>query len=148
MCGENNCRKIAKIDGEYSLVGKYWHEKMVCLKALEWRLDGKTCNDGNICRTARRHNIPQARQLTQQQIRKQYKIAYHRKKTLKPQSKFLQKQHLREIRAKAEVANNKEKVVDITAMLLKEDGRSMWKQINKVTRAPRTGALMRVENKK
>ncbi|KAL3795486.1 hypothetical protein ACHAWO_001838 [Cyclotella atomus] len=30
-------------------------------------------------------------------------------------------------------------------MLLKEDGRSMWKRINKVTRASRTGALMRVE---
>ena len=27
-CRENNCRKIAKIDGEYSLVGKYWHEKL------------------------------------------------------------------------------------------------------------------------
>ncbi len=48
-CGENNCRKIAKIDGEYSLVGKYWHEKMVSIKALERRLDGKTRNDGNIC---------------------------------------------------------------------------------------------------
>jgi hypothetical protein len=30
-------------------------------------------------------------------------------------------------------------------MLLKEDSSSMWKRINRVTRAPRTGALMRVE---
>ena len=43
------------------------------------------------------------------------------------------------------MTNNKQKVTDITAMLLREDGRSMWKRINKVTRAPRTGALMRVE---
>ena len=134
-CGENNCRKIAKIDCEYSLVGKYWHEKMVSLKALERRLDGKTCNDGNICRAARRHNIVNPRQLSREQIREQYKIAYHRKKTLKPQSKFLRRAHHREIRAKAEVAKNKEKVSDITAMMLKEDGRSMWKRINKVTRA-------------
>jgi hypothetical protein len=144
-CGEKNCRKIAKIDGEYSIVSKYWHEKMQCLKDLERRLDGNTRNDGNICRTARRHNIPRPRQLTREQIREQYKIAYHRKKTLKPQSKFLRKQHLREIRAKAEVAKDKEKAADITAMMLREEGRSMWKRIGKVTRAPRTGALMRVE---
>lgn len=144
-CGETNCRKIAKIDGEYSLVGKYWHEKIASLKALERRLDGKTRNDGNICRTARRHNIANPRQLTRQQIRDQYKIAYQRKKTLKPQGKFLRKAHLREIRARAVAAENREKAADITAMLLKEDSRSMWKRINRVTRAPRTGALMRVE---
>jgi transposase-like protein len=107
-----------------------------------WR---KTRNDGNICRTARRHNIPHPCQLNRQQIREQYKIAYHRKKTLKARSKFLRKEHLRAIRAKAEVAKNKEKVAEITALMLKEDGRSMWKRINKVTRAPRTSALMRVE---
>ena len=43
------------------------------------------------------------------------------------------------------MAKNKETVTDITAMLLKEDGRSIWKQINKVTRSPHTVALMRVE---
>lgn len=66
--GEKNCRKITKIDGVYNLPGKYWHEKMVSLKALERRLDGKTKNDGNICRTARRHQISNPRQLTKSQI--------------------------------------------------------------------------------
>jgi hypothetical protein len=55
------------------------------------------------------------------------------------------KKHLQEMQARAEVAKNKEKVTDITALMLREDGQSMWKQINKVTRAPRTGTLMRVE---
>ena len=135
-----------KIDGKYSLPSKFWHEKMVSLKALEWRLDGKTQNDGNICRTARRHHIKNPCQLNRQQIQDLYKIAYHRKKTIKTQSKFLQKKHLQEMQAiRAEVAKYKEKVTDITALMLREDRQSMWKQINKVTRAPRTGALMRVE---
>jgi hypothetical protein len=88
-CGESNCRKIAKIDGEYSLPSKFWHKKMVSLKALERRLDGKTRNNGNICRTARRHHIEHPCQLNHQQIQDLYKSAYHRKKTIKTQSKFL-----------------------------------------------------------
>jgi hypothetical protein len=70
--GEANCRKITKIDGEFSLATKYWHEKAVALKALGRRLDHKTHNDGNICRTARRHGIPKPRRLTRTEIKHQY----------------------------------------------------------------------------
>ena len=81
-CSESYCRKIAKIDGKYSLPSKFWHEKMISLKALEQRLDGKTQNDGNICRTARRHHIENPCELNRQQIQDLYKIVYHRKKTI------------------------------------------------------------------
>ena len=46
---EKNCRKITKIDGEYSLPTKYWHERVLALKGLLRRLNGDTKNDGNIC---------------------------------------------------------------------------------------------------
>ena len=62
-CGESRCQKVCKIDGEYSLPTKYWHEKMVAISALKRRLLGKTHNDGNICRTARRHGIHHPRRL-------------------------------------------------------------------------------------
>jgi hypothetical protein len=143
--GEKNCRKITKIDGVYNLPGKYWHEKMVSLKALERRLDGKTKNDGNICRTARRHQISNPRQLTKSQIKEMYKIAYHRKKTIKTQGKFLRKQMLREKRAKAVAKKDTKKANDITAMMLRENSSQGWKRIRRVTCPPHTGALMRVE---
>jgi hypothetical protein len=84
---ENNCRKIAKIDGEFSIPAKYWHEKMVSIKALKRRLLHKTRNDGNICRTARRHNISHPRQYTSAQLDQLYRMARDRKNNIRHQTK-------------------------------------------------------------
>lgn len=144
-CGEKGCRDINKIDGEYSLPGKYWHEKLICISRLQSRLEGKTSNDGNICRMARRHGIHHPRSYDKAQLDQLYKIAKVRKQTLRKQAKFLRKQHLRERRAKAVAEKDTQKANDITALMLREQSASMWKRIGRVTRAPHGGALVRVE---
>lgn len=142
--GENNCRKIRNIDGEYSLPAKYWHEKAVSIKALKRRLEGKTNNDGNICRTARRHKLAHPRRLDMKQLDDLYKIAIARKKTLKSQARFLRQQHLRERRALAVNSKNTDKVNAIDAIIKREKDKTMWKRINRVVRPPHPGALMRL----
>lgn len=142
--GEKHCRRIRKINGEYSLSLKYWHEKAVSIKALLRRLDRKTKNNSNICRTARRHHIAHPRRLNRQQLRQMYRIAIAGKKTLKQQARFLQNQYLREQRARAQAQHNMDKVAAITE-IRREHDKMMWKRINKVVKDPHPGALMRVQ---
>ena len=143
--GENNCRKIRNIDGEYSLPAKNWHEKAVSIKALKRRLEGKTSNDGNICRTARRHELARPRRLDMKQLDDLYKIAIARKRTLKTQARFLRQQHLRESRALAVISKNEDKVSAIDSIIKREKDKNMWKRINRLVRPPHPGALIRVE---
>ena len=143
--GEAHCRLIRKIDGEYSLPGKYWHEKMVAIKGLIRRLEHKTRNDGNICRAARRHNIAHPRSHNLEELRAMYRIALARKRTLKPQAGFLRDQHLRMLEARAVAAEDTTRATEIRNKRLAERSKKSWSKINWVVRPPHPGALMRVE---
>jgi hypothetical protein len=145
---KDNCRKITKIDGEYSLPAKYWHEKVVSLRALLRRADKKTHNDGNICRTVRRHGISNPRQLSREQIYELYRIVKSRKHTMKgAQSKFLRKQHLRMLSARAQASGQIERAKEIDGKCIREQVKTMWNSINRVTKTkpPHPGTLLRVE---
>ena len=142
---EKNCRKITKIDGNYSVTAHYWHERALALKALLKRLDGKTTNDGNICRAARRFGINHPRRLNRAQIQDLLQLAVARKQTIKPQSRFLRDQHMKTCLARADHAKDTAKATEIREKISRESSKSMWGRINKVVRAPHPGALMRVE---
>lgn len=143
---ESKCRRIFKIDGEYSLVAKYWHQRIQVLTALIRRADGKaTANDGNICRMARNRGISQPRRQSKPELIQFRKAAKARKKTLKTQGKWLRREHLRECFARAKARGNEEKCSQIRQRMLRENCTSMWRSINFTTRDPHPGPLQRVE---
>jgi hypothetical protein len=119
---------------------------MVAIKALRRRLAGKTRNDGNICRTARRHGISNPRSYTPAQLSQLYKMAKERKESFKSHhAKFLRKQHLRDCKARAEAKKDEQKASDIAGKILREQNKTMWTRIKRVTKPPHAGALMSVQ---
>jgi hypothetical protein len=143
---ESKCRKIFKIDGEYSLVTKYWHQRVQVLSALIRRIDGKsTKNDGNICRMARKRGVPRPRKTSRADLVQLKKAAKARKKTIKVQGKWLRREHLRECFAQAKARGNEDKCNHIRQRMLRENCTSMWRSINYTTRDPHPGSLQRVE---
>jgi hypothetical protein len=83
--------------------------------------------------------------LTKSEIKHQYRLAIIRKKTIKTQSKFLRKEFLRSKLALAEDKKDTAKANDISCKLSRERSASMWERINRVTKAPHPGPLMRVQ---
>jgi hypothetical protein len=111
---ESRCRRIFKIDEEYSLVAKYWHQRVQILSALIRRIDGKsTKNDGNLCRMARNRGIPNPRRISKPDLIQLKKAAKARKKTIKSQGKWLRREHLRKCFAQAKARGNEEKCSQI-----------------------------------
>ncbi len=142
---ESKCRKIFKIDAEYSLTMKYWHQRVQALSALIRRLDHKTKNDGNICRMARKKGISKPRHKSKIELLRLRKAARERKRTLKTQSKWLRREHLRECIAKATARGDSSAAKEIKLKLSREADISMWKRINWTTKDPFAGSLLRVE---
>ena len=143
---ESKCRRIFKIDGEYSLVAKYWHQRVQALTALIRRIDGKaTKNDGNICRLARKRGINAPRLKSRSELTQLKKAAKTQKKAIKSQGKWLRREHMRECFARAKARNDDDKCAQIQQRMRRENCKSMWRTINFTTRDPHPGALQRVE---
>jgi hypothetical protein len=141
-----NCRKICELPLAYSLPGKYWHERHQSIRALIRRLDGKTKNDGNICRKARKRVIKHPRHLTRSDLLVLKREAIKaRKKVLKSQQAFLRREHVCECLNKAKAKNDLLAIKKIKEIQVRESTGQMWKGIHRVTRDSRSPSLMRVE---
>jgi len=76
------------------------------------------------------------------------RAAKERKEALKPQSKWLRREHLLLQEQKANDSGNVDGAKQIRQKLAREANVSMWRRINWTTQDPHPGALMRVETQK
>jgi hypothetical protein len=108
-------------------------------------LDGKTKNDGKLCRKARKRGVKHPRHFDQSELLVLKRKAKARKKVLKSQETFLRREHVRECLTKANARNNLTAIKKIKEIQARKSTGHMWRQIHRVTRDPRSPSLMRVE---
>jgi hypothetical protein len=94
---------------------------------------------------ARKKGINKPRHKSKSELLQLWKTARERKRTLKTQSKWLRREHLRGCVAKATTRGDNTAAKEIILKISREAEISMWKRINWTTKDPFAGSLLRVE---
>ena len=144
IAGERQCRKITKRPLPFSAPVAYWlHRKWAC-QALDRVACGRCRNVGNARRKAKCAGLD-ATQLTHNQCLAGIAHCNQHLEQLQKQAIGLRKVHLRDCLLKAEDINDREKYKEILRVIEREEQRTVWRAIRRVTNDPQLGAITFVQ---
>jgi len=144
VTGERQCRKITKRPLPFSAPVAYWIHRKWAYQALDRLATDKCRNRGNARRKAKRAGLDSV-SLTHEQCKEGIAVCNHHLEQLKTQALGLRKVHLRNCLIQAEDLEDKEKYKEILRIIEREEQRSTWRAIRRVTNDPQLGAITFVQ---
>ncbi len=144
IAGEKQCRKITNCDLPFSPPVAHWIHRKHAYQGLLSIFQNKCRNVGNTRRKARQAGLDTII-LTEHDCIEGIKYCIHQLKLLRTQAVGLRKVHLRNCLIAAEDAKDKEKYKGILRVIEREEQRSQWRAIRRVTDDPRLGAITFVQ---
>jgi len=144
VAGERRCRKITKRPLPFSAPVAYWLHRKWAYQALD-RVALKKCrNIGNARRKAKRAGLDTFN-LTHEQCLEGILYCNQHLQQLEKQALGLRKVHLRDCLLRAEDLNDKVKYKEILRVIEREEQRTIWRSIRRVTNDPQLGAITFVQ---
>jgi len=144
IAGEFQCRKVTRNPLPFSEPVAYWIHRKWAYQGLARVAQGRCRNIGNARRRARKAGLDN-HNLTYDQCMDGVKACIAQLHQLKIHASGLRKVHLRNCLINAEDAEDIEKFKGILRVIEREEQRSMWQSIRRVTNEPRLGAITMVQ---
>lgn len=144
IAGEFQCRKVTRNPLPFSEPVAYWIHRKWAYQGLARVAQGRCRNIGNARRRARKAGLDN-HNLTYDQCMDGVKACTAQLHQLKIHASGLRKVHLRNCLINAEDAEDIEKFKGILRVIEREEQRSMWQSIRRVTNEPRLGAITMVQ---
>jgi hypothetical protein len=146
MCyAEKKCRKIKSGCIPFSLVASLWIRRTQVYQSLLKFHAGRIRNRGNLKRSARCCNIPDAFSLFIQEIFFCLKACVSQCEYFKKNGKYYRRKHLYNCLNVAKEKGDKEAARQILATIQREKDKSFWQRMNYALGTPRGGACFKVQ---
>jgi hypothetical protein len=145
LASEAKCRKITKVPLPFSEPVKYWVMRRRSYMELIKFQKGRTRNNSNLIRRAKKMGIPDPKSLSLSQLNDGVRYCKLRLKSLEKDAKGHRKVLLRDCFIRAKESGDEERAKGVQRVIRSEESRKIWFLINRVTDDPRSGGVMRVE---
>jgi hypothetical protein len=142
---EKKCQKIKSGRIPFSLEASLWIRRTQVYRLFLKYRASRIRNQGNLKRTVRRCNIPDAINLTIREIEMRLKMCITQCNYFRKHGKAYWRKHLYQRLDAAKEKEDKEAAKQILAIIQREKDRKFWRQLNYALGKPRGGACFKVQ---